>query len=223
MVAEHAARQDAYASLAVRDVVPVADAAIRAGADATVVRDRLAPVVVDLSNVYGELSAVDAAEFYDEARAASSASGSYRALAAPPAPVAQVEGAVRWAVGPLFALDPDPRQALANVADVLDRLVRQPGRDTIATAVDADPMDGVRYVRRPSAGACAFCLMLGSRSYATGYRTRESAERRADGQRYHARCRCRPVPIWGPDDLPSENRRLRDAWRAGDLVAPGAS
>jgi hypothetical protein len=177
----------------------------------------------EITRTYGDQSAVLAADFYDEARAAVAAPRTYRARLADPAPGAQVAAMTRFAVTPLWSRDPRYGDALDQLAGGSGRLIRQAGRDTIAMSAESDPA-GARYIRSPQPDACPFCLMIAtsieanetflSARSASQVVGRSGARRgsRDIGDSYHDNCRCEPVPIWSPDDVPDLNRQLRDKW-----------
>lgn len=149
-----------------------------------------------LTATYGDIAATVAAEYFEELRAASAASGRHAARLAPVAAPGAVEISTRWAAGPLF--DDKPDQALARLGHVVDRMSLQPGRDTIDLSVRSDPSNP-RWARVPTGRTtCAFCLMLASRGPAYG--SKRSAG--GDSNKYHADCDCTPTPIWLGDELP---------------------
>lgn len=174
-----------------------------------------------LVRAYGESAALVAADFFDQQRAEASAAGNYTARMADPAGVEQVQGANRWAVGPLVA--GDAVQALANAVQAARRLAIQPARLTVAHNAAADPARP-GWARIPTGSeTCAFCLMLASRG--AQYRSADSAGRMNS---YHADCDCIPTPFWGdqpyphgydPDALYQRYRSARDAAASGSTKA----
>lgn len=149
---------------------------------------------------YGEVAAVVAADWYDELRATAGVRGRFGAVLAdlPDAEAVRVNG--RWAVGPLFAAEPDGAATVGRLGQVLDRMALQPGRSTVARSVRLDPADA-RWARVPqSTNPCAFCRLLASRG--ADYRTQESAGG-LDPDSYHANCGCVPTPFWPGQDYPA--------------------
>ena len=108
-------------------------------------------------------------------------------------PVVDVAPAVSWSLTSAF--QGNPTQSLSTLGIVVDRLVKQHGRDTIA---DSSARAGVRWARVPSgAETCAFCLILASRGDA--YHSAESA---GEGRKFHGDCDCVATPIRDERDLP---------------------
>lgn len=130
-------------------------------------------------------------------------------------------------------------------AGSLGRLVRQPARDTIWESTSAA---GTGYVRVPAAGACSFCLMLGSRgavytqasATVTGttrrrgpareshYRNpsatgghRYSSGQRQEGRAFHDHCNCRVQESHSYDDLPTIVTDLQKQWYEITYTADG--
>lgn len=96
----------------------------------------------------------------------------------------------RWAAATL--------SPAGNFGTLLDELVKQPYRDTMAASAVAS---GIGWARVPSGPAtCAFCLMLASRGAV--YTTRRTAAAGRLGNSYHGHCDCRVVPVRGPADYP---------------------
>lgn len=235
LIAEHRLALESIETLANRDLLRVWRSTDLTDARAATLA--LLPVVRDLTAAYGDLAAVAAADFYDDARLAAGAPWRFAARPAAVVPVEQSDVMVRWAVTPLWSTDPRFGAALVRLAGGTQRLIRRAERDTIFESGRRDPALA-RWVRVPAAGACDFCLMLASRGDV--YATRESAtvvvgrevrERgragrasrivgrtgRARGSRplgesFHDHCRCRVVPVWTPDDVPDINRQLQDEW-----------
>lgn len=207
----------------IRDVQTLIEADLRAfwasidvstPASARTALDRYVPQLVQ---AYGESAALVAADYYDELRSKASAPGAFLARMADPAPIEQVRGANRWAVGPLAAAD--TRQALANVLQAGRRLVVQPARATIAHSATLDPA-GPGWARVPTGSkTCAFCLMLASRGPVYG--TAAAAGRMHD---YHADCDCQPTPTWG-GELPEgyDPDALYQRYQEARQAAPGTS
>lgn len=178
------------------------------GVEALAARDVLLEVVPDITDRYGDLAAVSAADFYDEVRAATGARGRFAAQMASPAPAAQVQASVRDGLSPIFSVDPQRAVALSRLSGSLVRLVQQPARHTVAGSTRRDPA-GPRFARKPAGlNPCDWCLMLASRGAV--YWTEATA---GEMNQFHDDCYCEPVPVFRDADLPEENRRLRDEWQ----------
>jgi hypothetical protein len=159
---------------------------------------------------FGQSAAAVAAQFYDEQRALQTIPSRYTATMADPLPPVMLDKIVTSAFfGATDEYVPPSEQTLSDLAveqrvpqrldGQLQRLVLQPGRDTIAQNVANDPAKP-RYVRVPqSTHPCAFCVMLASRELGPrfhGYTSKESAGD-AEGTKYHPHCDCEAVPVFG--------------------------
>lgn len=155
-------------------------------------RDELLAALPGITDRYGDLVAVAAAEWYEELRAAEAA-GRFTAIAASPAPVAQVQGTARWAVGKFW--EGTTLDAFGVLSGAVQRYVAFAGRSTIARNARLDP-DKPRFARVPrGAHTCAWCMMLASRGWV--YLSKETAGI-AEGH-YHDDCDCAIVPSWDAD------------------------
>lgn len=111
--------------------------------------------------MYGDTAAVLGADWYDLLRDVPASAKSFDAVLAAPAATEQAEQAARWAIGPLFAENAD--LALSNLLGVAQRLVLQPGRDSVFASAGLDPVR-TAVARVPSGPTtCRFCVMLASR------------------------------------------------------------
>ena len=196
--------------MAQRDLVDLWSSLPLSG-DPARVRDVLLQFFPDLLTSYGDTAAVLGADWYDMLRDVPASAKSFQAVIASPAPTAQAEGAARWALGPLF--EDDPETALARLMGSTQRLVLQPGRDTVWSSAGADPVrTGVARV--PSgATTCQFCVMLASRGPV--YRSEATA-----ANKWHDGCDCVPTVIRSASDYPEgyDVAALRDLYRAGSGI-----
>lgn len=218
----------ALVTLAQRDLTDFWSALNLSG-DPARVRDELLKFFPDLLQAYGDTAAVLGADWYDLLRDAPPSAASFAAVLAAPAPAEQAQESARWAVGPLFAENPDT--ALSQLLGVTQRLVMQPGRDSIW---DSAAMDPVRtgIARVPSGvTTCKFCVMLASRgpiyqsqvnaeivvgrgSSRTGYDTNgrrrtggigggiKARGSQSIGKKFHDECDCTSVIVRSPSDYP---------------------
>lgn len=166
--------------------------------DPTVVRDSLLEFFPEIVTAYGDTAAVLGADWYDLLRDVPASMASFESVMASPAPVVQAQATARWGLGPLFQSDPDPASALSHLEGALQRLVLQPGRDSVFQSARRDPVrTGVARV--PSgASTCAFCMLLASRGAV--YADRQTAG--GDGNRFHSDCDCVPIVVRSDADLP---------------------
>lgn len=183
------------------------------------VRDALLEFMPLLVTEYGSVAESLALDYYNELRAASGASGVFRATAgAPGVPAMAVESKVRYLAGQLWT--PDPASMLGGLLLAADKYVKQPGRNAIAHNADRE---GVAWARVPTgAKTCAWCLVLASRDAVYG------SERAAGGKghKYHGLCDCIPTRIASAKDYPpgylpenyySMYQSARDEAGSGDL------
>lgn len=138
-----------------------------------------------LTTTYGEVSAVIAADWYDEVRASDSIAGRFAARPASPFPAEYVRDRTRFGVRHLWTERPE--QTLSFLLGAANEYGLQPGRDTIASSSLADPK-GSGWHRETRGDACKFCRMLAGR----GGVYRESTASFAA----HGHCNCVAVPSW---------------------------
>lgn len=163
-------------------------------------RDTLLEFLPDIVETYGEAAAAASADYYETLRSSSGIPGVYTPRLAGAAPRAQIEASTRWAVGGLFVPDDavNPQAVLGNLHKVTDRLVKLPGRETFAGALEGDPSNP-RYARIPTgAVTCRFCATLASRGAV--YLTEESA---GGLREWHDHCDCIAVAIFEGEALPA--------------------
>lgn len=134
-------------------------------------------LVRDYSATAGSLSA----DFY-----ADSGRSGFRAIAAEPPTVAQVQGSVGWATYPLISGE---GSALTRLAGVSRRLIFTTSRETTFANTRRDA--GASWARYASANACPWCRMLATRGGVY------SSERNANAG--HDNCKCMAVPVRAGD------------------------
>jgi hypothetical protein len=157
-------------------------------ADALEVREALEELLPGMVAVYGDLSATVAADWYDEVRAAAGVRGRFRAEPAGPVDPEAVRANARWAIGPLFAQEPDWDGALERLTPEVGRMVAQSGRNTITKSTVRDRQAvGWRRVTN-SAKPCKFCVALADRGAVYKQETARFAA--------HTNCSCSAVPSW---------------------------
>jgi hypothetical protein len=165
-------------------------------AEPLAVKEAMLELFPDLVATYGESAAALAADYYDELRESSGVPGRFSAVAAGTVPVEQVEASTRWGLGALFG-GAGPDASFGSLGGVLDRYVKQAGRDTVTGSARRDPRRA-SFARVPSGSStCAFCMMLASRGAV--YESKASA---GDMHKYHGDCDCQPVAVWSESDLP---------------------
>jgi len=182
------AADQALVTLAIRDLTSIWRTLDLADPDGAT--SQLLPVVRDLTDAYGAATAVVAADFYEDARAAAGVPGIYRARPAPGPPTEQVDAATRFALTPLWSRDPRYGDALRQLAGDTGRLIRAVGHDTVTRSADGDPR-ATGWQRITAPGACKFCVGLASRGGVYKRATVRFAS--------HTNCKCSTSPTWDPD------------------------
>ena len=166
--------------------------------DPVEVREALEDVLPDLMDVYGDLSATVAADYYDDIREQAEVRTSFSAILSAPVAAEAVRANARWAIGPLFSAEPDPDQAFGRLAQEVDRMTLDPGNRTIGESTLRDP-ERPRWARVPQGAApCAFCQVMASR----GAMFYGQAQAGGEGDFYHADCECVPMQVYAGAPLP---------------------
>lgn len=186
-VAQHRSAVNDIATLAVAQLVAEFDAL--PGDNPTALAGPLTELIDALAADFTRMSALIAADFYEDLRAESGLTDRYTATLADPPAIEDVRDFSNWAASAAYV---DEEKALRDAATVLDRFVMDADRGTIDLNIDRDPA-APRFARYASADACAFCAMNAMRGPA--YRSEDTA-----GGKYHNHCRCLAVPVWSPRD-----------------------
>lgn len=147
------------------------------------VRDALLRFFPDFMVAFGDTAAVLGADFYDMVRDLPPSAGTVQTVLAQPAKTKQAEGTARWALGALFATDPDWAAFESALLGGAQRLILQPARQTVDLMSQSDARSGkvaavgwarnVNPSRAKSGKSCDFCIMLAGRGPV--YRSEESA------------------------------------------------
>lgn len=185
------------------------------------VRNALLEFMPLLVAQYGQVAEVLAMDWYEDQRAESGASGRFRVTSPTVSVTAvRVEEKVRYLAGHLWT--PEPAAMLSALSLAADKYVKQHGRETIMWNANRE---GATWARVPSGPkTCSWCLILASRDAV--YLSEKSAERRADGDRYHGLCDCQAVPLrpgdeypegYLPDDFYDMYQIARDSAGSGDM------
>lgn len=140
---------------------------------------------------YGGYAAAIACEFYERQRAASGAKGSYAPTMEDGADRALLYYDAREAASSSVGLQP----ALGKLQGTAVQRAMEQADATIIGNASRDPAHPL-FALVPHAGACGFCIMLGSNGFVYHSRAKASASR-------HPNCRCRPVV-----DFDTENPAL---------------
>ena len=171
-------------------------------------REALEDVLPALVSTYSLASATLSADWYDDARDLVDAKGRFTAI---PADLDRQGSDVlaRWAVGPLFAAEPDWRRARVLVEGGMQLRIANASRYTVAGSAIADPAaDGWQ---RQGSGSCPFCAMLIGRGAVYSEAGADFAS--------HDHCRCSAVPAFRGEPRPVKPytpsaRQASDADRA---------
>lgn len=163
----------------------------------------------EIAGDFAQMSAVLAAEFYEELRDLGGVLGSYTAVLAGTPSEETIETSAGWASSGAWV---DADKALRDTATSLDRMIADADRETIDLNMDRDPASP-RFARYASATACAFCALNATRGPV--FRSKETA-----GTKYHNHCRCIAVPVWNRKDY-TEAPYVAD-WRTAYYAATKA-
>lgn len=163
------------------------------------------PVLIER---YGEITATLALDRFEEI------TGLSAVLPEPPS-YEHANERLRWAVSPLFG-GAGEVAAFALLEQLLDELVKQPGRDTL---IENAARNDLRFARVPTgAETCSFCLMLASRGYV--YQSEKSAEFHSSFHGGHCDCRIalegEETPGYDPDALLEDYLNAREQADSGD-------
>ncbi|TPF89172.1 MULTISPECIES: toxin glutamine deamidase domain-containing protein [unclassified Bifidobacterium] len=166
-----------------------------AGLPAAKQRDILLDLVPAIIGKYSDMSSTAAADWYEHVYARHF-DDAFTAEVENPNRDEAVRKLIRWKAGVLWD-SPDrkanPDELLRYLNNLMDREIRNPGRQTIRSNARRDPHKP-RYARVPNGRQpCAFCIMLASRGYI--YASEDTAD---FGTSFHGgNCRCEIVPEWG--------------------------
>lgn len=181
--------------------------AIYTGNNAVELRMILEDFLPLLVQAYGEAVAEVAIDWFMDIRESAGAVTPYTPKLITPDAAERVNASMRAVLTPLFGENPNPDLALKEVQRVLDRFVREPGRETIAYNSSHDSAClGYRRVPRGRT-TCGWCIAVASREVL--YRTEDAALHTGFGQRYHTGCDCEAEPVYDYD------RHLNDPSRLG--------
>ena len=158
------------------------------------VKATLMEIVPILVREYGDLSAIAAAEWYEEIRAASNAAGAHASVLSDGIEDGRVRASVGQAAGALWT--DDPLGTLRSLEASVQRHIKYSSRDTIRRNVGQDRAKP-RYARVPRGRiTCSFCLVLSSRGYV--YLTSKTAGKE-NPSHYHDDCDCEVVAEFDAD------------------------
>lgn len=140
---------------------------------------------------YGDVASSAAMEWYRNV-----SGHGYEPVMADPVDADKVDASVRWAMGAAYndqedgeSTDSGLAGAQSRLGEVVDRNVRQAGRDTLVSNANRDRR-AKGWAIVPSGTACAYCVMLASRG--ATYTSEDTAE-----SSVHAHCSCEVVPDFG--------------------------
>lgn len=180
------------------------------------VDDALIEVFAAITDRYGEVGAVAAAEWFEAQRGLSG----FTATVSSGKDISVIARDVKFAVRNGYTTE-----SLNMLEGMLGRHVLQAARNTISDNTGRDPLRP-RFARVPVGKTCAWCIMLGSRGFVYW-----SAESAGEFEKYHDDCDCAIVPSWDADpklagydiaDLKekySEARKQADSSSETDILA----
>lgn len=171
----------------------------------------------ELSATYTLAASTLAADWYEDVRESAAIVTAYTATTLEPPETDALQGAIGYALVPLFSETVETGTATERLANLASGLVTAADRQTVESNAARD-RSRPRFARHASANACAFCAMLATRG--AEYRSEESALRvtlsrprnkRKIGEKYHDDCHCTVVPVW--DSAGYEEAPYVSDWR----------
>jgi hypothetical protein len=176
---------------------------------------RYEAAVTALVHKYGQSSAVLAARFYQQERAAAGIAGRFLPEPANPAPLGQVQASIGWATKGLWSQEPEQPAAKILTNGVAQKLVVDTGRNTLIAAIEADK-HARGWARQARPDACSFCSLLSTRGAV--YRSEQTA-----GFEAHNDCHCIPVPVFADHyEPPAYVRQWEQIYRDSTRGKSGA-
>lgn len=154
--------------------------------DLPAVRVALERTWPELIAAYGDMSATVAADVFEAW--ASDLGIAPEVVMVEPVDMDRANARMRWAIG-------TPEQ-VGTLTVILDELVKQPGRSTLAKSAVASGAGWARVPHGPH--TCAFCTMLASRGAV--YSTARTAG--GDGRKFHGECDCAVILVRDSRDFP---------------------
>lgn len=162
---------------------------------------------------YGDVASSAAMEWYRNI-----SGHGYQPVMADPVDADKVGASVRWAMGAAYSDQEDGEStdsglagAQSRLGEVVDRNVRQAGRDTLVSNANRDRR-AKGWAIVPSGTACAYCVMLASRG--ATYTSEDTAE-----SSVHAHCSCEVVPDFGDGIDGYDPERYYDMYEAAAAQA----
>lgn len=186
------------ASLAQSDMRQVARALDYSDARAT--RDALLLTMPDLVQDYGRPSALLGADFYDMQSGLRPSPRTAAAVLAAPSVDEQVRSSVRALVGSLFLPQPSFRTFENDLFGAVDRLVKQPSRETPVLSAKRERVSYARILGS-SEENCKFCVLLASRG--AEYSSDQAAGDRGGRNSFHDNCNCSVIRVVDASDMPT--------------------
>lgn len=156
-------------------------------------RDGLLDLLPGLASFYGSAAATLGADWYDDLRDAAGVPGRFTAIPAELPDQGRTDALARWAVGPLYAAEPDFASALTLLLGGFQRIVANADRQTITGSSVADPA-ARGWQRVGSGGNCVFCAMLIGRGEVYSEASADFAS--------HDHCNCGAVPAFDGEPIP---------------------
>lgn len=161
---------------AIEDVVAMALGAVAPmwrsllGESPDTIRNELLVAVPDAAGIFTPQISDITSVMYGDIREAQGLTTRHTAVATAAPLVSRTESLVRWAVGPMFGANPDPKLAFSHLAGGFVKVLMDQQRQTMIDNLVDDAFDGpMGYQRVPKPGCCAYCAMLASRSSQRGF------------------------------------------------------
>lgn len=142
--------------------------------------------VPGIAEIYGDMAAALAADFYESAREIADAPGRFVAIPAALPEASRFESLVRWGMEPIFGAEPRPAAALSQVEGGLQRIVANVARETVVDNSHRDAK-AAGWQRITRGDGCLFCKMLAGKGaiYRSGSRFAS-----------HEDCKCVAAPAF---------------------------
>ncbi len=155
------------------------------GATSAVQIAALLEAVPGLGEVYGDMAATLAADFFEMSREIADVPGKFTATMVELPELDRFGKLVEWATQPLLVPEPQPGTVLSRVQGGLQRIVTDVSRETIVQNTERDPK-ATGWKRIARSDGCSFCKMLARGTY------KDVGARFAS----HDHCGCTASPSW---------------------------
>jgi len=158
----------------------------------------------ELTNMYGDVAATLAADWYERYREAAGATGHYSAQLSTDFDPGKAIILAKWGATPLFEKN-DFELSRSLISGGAQRMIVDQARETTMINADADKAATGRWSRDARSSGCAFCLMLASRGPV--YTSQDRGDFNA-----HDKCYCVVVPDFNDYKEPTHIAEFRESY-----------